>query len=54
MDFGNKTEEEVCPDCKGTRIVKEANGSVHTCWKRLKEGKLDVHSKKLPDTKIKL
>ena len=41
-----------CPDCKDTRIVKEANGSIHTCWKCLQEGRLDVHSKKLPDNKV--
>lgn len=38
-----------CPHCKDTGIVKEPNGSVHTCWKCLQEGKLDVHSKTLPD-----
>tara|TARA_Y100000310_G_scaffold323808_1_gene384747 strand:- start:739 stop:972 length:234 start_codon:yes stop_codon:yes gene_type:complete len=38
-----------CPHCKNTGIVKEQDGSVHTCWKCLEEGKLDVHSSNLPD-----
>ena len=46
-----KTSDE-CPDCKGTGIVREENGSVHTCWKCLESGRLDVHSKNLPDNKI--
>lgn len=55
MEFEKETKnEEVCPECKGTGMVREQNGLVHTCWKCLSEGKLDVHSKKLPDTKIKL
>ena len=48
-----KTSTE-CPDCKDTRIIKEKNGSVHTCWKCLQDGKLDVHSKKLPENRIKI
>ena len=44
----------LCQDCKNTGIVKEKDGSVHTCWKCLQEGRLDAHSKKLPDTKIVL
>jgi hypothetical protein len=42
-----KTSNE-CPDCKDKGIVKEPNGSVHTCWKCLESGRLDVHSKNLP------
>ena len=42
-----KTSQE-CPDCKDNRVVKEKDGSVHTCWKCLQEGKLDAHSKNLP------
>lgn len=54
MEF-NKEEKnrEVCPDCNGTGIVKE-KGSVHTCWKCLQEGRLDVHSKKLPESNLKI
>ena len=43
-----------CPECKNTGIVKEKNGGVHTCWKCLEEGRLDAHSKKLPDSNIRL
>lgn len=45
---------EECPKCKGKGIVKEDNGSVHACWDCLSKGKLDVHSKNIPDSKIKL
>lgn len=45
---------ELCVKCKGTGIVKEKNGSVHVCWDCLQCGKLDVHSKNVPDSKIKL
>lgn len=47
-------ERFFCPECQNTGIVKEKNGDVHTCWKCLQEGRLDVHSKNLPDSKIKL
>ncbi len=43
-----------CEKCKDTGIVKEADGSCHTCWDCLREGRLDCHSKNLPDAKIKL
>ncbi len=46
--------EEKCPKCKGTGMVKEKDGTVHVCWDCLKEGRLDVHSKNLPDHKIRL
>ena len=45
-----KTSQE-CPDCRGKGIIKEKDGSVHTCWKCLENGRLDVHSKSLPDHK---
>jgi len=45
---------EECPDCRGTRIVKEKDGSVHTCWKCLQEGKLEQHSKQVKDSGIKI
>ena len=47
-------DNDNCPDCKGTGMVIEKKGQCHTCWKCLSEGKLDVHSKKLPDAKVKL
>ena len=49
-----KTSQE-CPECKDTGIIKEKNGSIHTCWTCLEKGRLDVHSKNLPNNKeIKL
>ncbi len=52
MEF-EKENHYVCPECKNTGIVKDKSG-VHTCWKCLQEGRLDAHSKKLPDSDIKL
>ncbi len=46
--------EERCQKCNGTGMVKEKDGSVHVCWDCLREGRLDVHSKTLPDHKIRL
>ena len=45
---------EKCPKCGGTGIVKEADGSVHTCWDCLREGRMDVHSEKVSDSKIQI
>ena len=46
-----KQEEnnETCKKCHGTGIVKEADGSCHTCWDCLNSGRLNQHSKELPD-----
>ncbi len=46
--------EEICEKCKGTGIVKDPNGTCHTCWKCLAEGKLDNHSKIVKDSGIKI
>ena len=46
--------EGECPKCHGTGIVKEPNGAVHTCWDCLQEGKLKVHSEKVPDSKVRI
>ena len=46
--------EIVCSKCNNTGIVKEEDGSVHVCWECLQAGRLDVHSKNLPDTNINL
>lgn len=46
-------EDKVCKKCNGTGIVKE-KGSCHTCWDCLDEGRLNQHSKKLPETRFKL
>lgn len=45
---------EVCKKCNGTGVVKEADGSVHTCWDCLINGRLDLHSKQVKDSGIKI
>jgi len=47
-------DEEVCQKCKGTGIVKEKDGSIHVCWDCLREGRLDVHSKNVKDSGLKI
>lgn len=46
--------KENCPKCHGTGIVKEPDGSVHTCWDCLASGDMNVHSDKVADSKIKI
>lgn len=43
-----------CPKCNGTGIVKDKDGSIHTCWDCLRDGKMDVHSEKVSESKIKI
>jgi DnaJ-class molecular chaperone len=43
-----------CPKCHGTGIVKEKDGTIHTCWDCLANGDFDVHSEKVPDSKIRI
>lgn len=38
-----------CPKCHGKGSVKEANGSVHTCFDCLLDGNMDQHSEKIKD-----
>ncbi|MEK6906544.1 MAG: hypothetical protein AABW81_02900 [Nanoarchaeota archaeon] len=45
--------EEKCPKCNDTGVVKD-NSGVHVCFDCLQKGRLDVHSKNIPDNKIKL
>jgi len=52
--MAEEKREEVCPKCHGTGIVKEKDGTSHTCWECLSEGKLDVHSKQVKDSGIKI
>ena len=47
-------KKEVCEKCKGVGYVKEQNGQVHTCFECLSKGRLDVHSDKLPESRIKI
>lgn len=43
-----------CKKCKGTGVVKERDGSIHTCWDCLESGEMDQHSKDIKDNKIKI
>jgi len=45
---------EECPKCHNTGVVKEKDGSIHTCWDCLQNGNLDVHSEKVPDSKVRV
>lgn len=45
--------DEKCPDCGGKGRIFTKEG-VRTCFKCLVEGRLDNHSKILPDHNIKL
>lgn len=47
-------EEERCPKCDNTGVVKDKDGSIHTCWDCLQKGRYDVHSEKVPDSKVKI
>ncbi len=47
-------ENEECQECKGTGRIKEKDGTYHVCYKCLTQGKLNQHSSKVKDTKIKL
>ncbi|MEK6758135.1 MAG: hypothetical protein AABX88_03315 [Nanoarchaeota archaeon] len=43
-----------CSKCKDKGMVKESNGTVHVCWDCLSSGRLDVHSKSLPDSGLRI
>jgi len=45
---------EECEDCHGTGMVKGKDGTIHTCWKCLQEGKLEQHSKDVKDSGVKV
>jgi DnaJ-class molecular chaperone len=45
---------EECPKCHGTGVIKDENGTIHTCWDCLQKGDFDVHSSKVPDSKVKI
>lgn len=46
--------EEKCPKCNNTGIVKEKTGTIHVCFDCLQKGRLDVHTKNVPDSKVKI
>lgn len=54
IDSNRVNNAEKCPKCNNTGIVKEKNKSVHVCWDCLNKGRLDVHSKNLPDNDIRI
>lgn len=43
-----------CPKCHGTGIVKESDGSIHTCFDCLAKGELNQHSKEIRDTGLRI
>ncbi|MBI5148197.1 hypothetical protein HZA33_00790 [Candidatus Pacearchaeota archaeon] len=47
-------EISVCQKCYGKGIVHEKDGSTHTCWDCLANGKLDAHSEKVKDSGIQI
>ncbi|MEM3091236.1 MAG: hypothetical protein QXU39_01075 [Candidatus Pacearchaeota archaeon] len=40
-----ETEENVCKKCGGKKIIKEKDGTIHTCFECLEKGRLDQHDK---------
>ena len=36
-------EKKFCEKCKGTGRVREKDGSIHTCFDCLLDGKMDQH-----------
>ncbi|MEM3405421.1 MAG: hypothetical protein QW117_00380 [Candidatus Pacearchaeota archaeon] len=46
--------EKTCQKCKGTGVIKEKDGTIHTCWDCLGEGKMDQHSKDVKESGIKV
>ena len=43
-----------CEKCRGTGMVKEADGTVHTCWKCLEDGSMEQHSKDVKDPGLRI
>ena len=43
-----------CEKCNDTGVVKEKDGKVHTCWDCLMAGRLDVHTKELKGSGLKI
>lgn len=53
-DNSEETFTGICPKCDDTGIVKEEDGSAHVCWDCLKAGRLDVHSKDVSDSGLRI
>jgi len=43
-----------CSKCHGKGYVKEANGSVHTCFDCLNDGSMDQHNENIKESGIKV
>ena len=43
-----------CPKCNNTGMVKEKDGTCHTCWDCMQSGRLNQHSEKLPESRLKI
>ena len=50
MDENNNAN--VCPKCKGSKRIVDANGTVRPCWDCLLNGEMDQHSKAPKDSGI--
>lgn len=53
MEFERNVGEK-CSRCHDTGRIKAKDGSVQVCMDCLLAGRLDVHSEKLPEHRIKL
>jgi hypothetical protein len=42
-----ENQSSICERCKGTGRVKEADGSIHTCFDCLFNGRMDQHDDKI-------
>jgi hypothetical protein len=47
-------KESFCAKCKGSGRIMEKDGVVHTCFDCLLAGRLDMHSKDIKDSGIKI
>jgi len=50
MEYG----KEPCPKCKGTKRVKQKDGTIGPCWDCLLSGEMDQHSKNPKDSGIQI
>lgn len=50
MEYGGN----VCPKCKGTKRIQQADGTVRPCWDCLMKGDMDQHSKNPKDSGVKI
>jgi hypothetical protein len=53
MEKINRLDKEICNKCKGAGVIREKNGTVHTCYDCLQADRLEQHGKP-KETNIKL